>query len=245
MNSGLGARMVFVMPVMTRPSRCNFVMGLAATVFVLLAAAAAHAQTPVSLNTSPSIRLTVQNPQQLQPVSYTLQIFADGSGIYRASLSADSGPGQIVQRPIHIGEPLLSQLFGTVGSHRFFSSSCSAAGGRIAFTGTKTLAYTGPDGAESCTFNYSHEKQVNEVASELMAVAYTLQEGLRLTRDHRYDRMGLYDELGSLQDAAQSHMALEIQNIAPELRSIAQDDAVMNIARRRAQALLIASASLR
>lgn len=225
-------------------------MALAAAVAGVLAAGAAHAQTPVSFNTSPSIRLTVQNPQQLQPASYSLQISADGSGTYRASLGADSASGesaspQIVQIPIHIGEPLLSRLFGTVGSHRFFTSSCSAAGGRIAFTGTKTLAYTGPQGAESCTFNYSHEKQVNEVASQLMAVAYTLQEGLRLTRDHRYDRLGLYDELGSLQDAAQSHMALELENIAPELQSIAQDDAVMEIARRRAQALLIASAPLR
>lgn len=199
---------------------------------------------PVSLVSQPSIRLSVENPQQIEPVTYSLQIAADGSGVYRATLSDAGSAGEAVQLAFHIQEPLLSHLFGAVRSRRFFAE-CEPLEGRVAFTGKKTLEYKGPEGEGSCTFNYAREKSANEVAQDLMAVAYTLQEGVRLSRDHRYDRLGLYDELASLQDAAQEHRALELENIAPELQSIAQDDAVMNIARRRAQALLAASTNSR
>lgn len=218
--------------------------GAVSALLAFCAPGVVQAQTPVSLATQPSIRLSVENPQQVQPNTYSLQISADGSGVYRATLSGGGTTGEAVQLAFHIQEPLLSHLFDAVRSRRFFAE-CEPLEGRVAFTGKKTLEYKGPEGAESCTFNYAREKSANEVAEELMAVAYTLQEGVRLSRDHRYDRLGLYDELASLQDAAQEHRALELENIAPELQSIAQDEAVMNIARRRAQALLTASTNNR
>lgn len=227
---------VFVVLKLLHLSRHKALVVLTA-VAVCCVSGAAYAQTPVSLVSQRSIRLSVQNPQQVQPGSYSLQIAADGSGIYRASFSNEGSTPETVELAVQIHEPLLSHLFGAVGSRRFFAE-CEPMSGRVAFTGKKTLDYAGPEGKETCTFNYSREKQVNEVADEMMAVAYTLQEGVRLNRDHRYDRLGLYDELASLQDAAQEHRALELENIAPELQAIAQDDAVMNIARRRAQALL-------
>lgn len=234
---------VFVVLQFSHSPRRTYLVAVAALI-AFCASGTAHAQTPVSLSSHPSIRLSVENPPQIQPVSYSLEIAEDGSGIYRASLSGAAGPGEMVQIAVQIHEPLLSHLFGAVRSRRFFAG-CGPMGGRIAFTGKKTLNYSGPEGAESCTFNFAREKSMNQVADELMAVAYTLQEGVRLNRDHRYDRLGLYDELASLQDAAQEHRALELQNIAPELQAIAQDDEVMNIARRRAQALLAASTSNR
>lgn len=216
----------------------------ASALIVLCVPGAVQAQSPVSLVSPSSIRLSVENPQQIQPLTYSLQISADGSGVYRAALSGEGIAGETVQLAFHIQEPLLSHLFDAVRSPRFFAE-CEPTGGRVAFTGKKTLEYKGPERTGSCTFNYAREKAANEVAEELIAVAYTLQEGVRLSRDHRYDRLGLYDELASLQDAAHEHRALELENIAPELQSIAQDDAVMNIARRRAQALLTASTNSR
>ena len=71
-----------------------------------------------------------------------------------------------------------------------------------------------------------------------MAVGYTLQVGTRLRQEHRYDRLSLEDELEGLQEAVRDGRALDPENIAPELEAIANDHAVMDLARARARSLL-------
>ena len=97
--------------------------------------------------------------------------------------------------------------------------------------------------AGECTFNWSRDQQLNQLADSLMAVAFTIHEGSRLAIEHVHSRLSLDAELEQLQDAAKDHRALEIENIAPELQSIAADPAVMNRARNRARALLNGDAS--
>ena len=113
----------------------------------------------------------------------------------------------------------------------------------MAFTGKKTLAYSGPDGHGECTFNWSRDQQLNQLADSMMAVAFTIHEGSRLAIEHVHSRLALDAELEHLENAAKDHRALEIENIAPELQSIAADPAVMNRARNRARALLNGDAS--
>lgn len=211
---------------------------------VCAATVAASAQATSPAARQASIRFAVENPA-LQPSMYSLEIHEDGTGIYREMLSSASGPAVPVERPLHIHQPLLSHLFQEVQPGQFFTEGCQPSSGRVAFTGKKTLSYAGPAGEGSCTFNYSREKAMNEVANQLSAVAFTMQEGLRLSREQRYDRLGLYDELNSLCDAAQDRRALELENIAPELQAIATDGAVMNLARARARALLSAPEATR
>ena len=55
---------------------------------------------------------------------------------------------------------------------------------------------------------------------------------------HRFDKLGLEDELKGMEDAAESHNLAELQIIAPTLKSIADDTTVLNIARQRAKRLL-------
>ena len=55
---------------------------------------------------------------------------------------------------------------------------------------------------------------------------------------HRFDKLGLEDELKGMEDAAESHNLAELQIIAPTLESIADDTTVLNIARQRAKRLL-------
>lgn len=187
---------------------------------------------------------------QLDPSNYTLVIFENGSGHYKSTpVSASSGPAvdggdpegiapQPVDREIQIGEPLRSQFFELARSKRYFAITCEAPNSRVAFTGHKTLAYSGPDGQGSCTFNYSRDPQLNDLANQMMAVAYTLEEGRRLTVELAHSRLGLDAELEALQDAVNDRRALEIENIAPVLQAIGEDERVMNRARSRAQALL-------
>lgn len=216
---------------------------IAAATFALFLAGIAFAQDPPPAATRAYIRFTVENPQR-EPATYSLEIYEDGTGSYTASEGGDSAT-QPVKRAIRIHEPLLSHLFEGARAHHFFAMNCQAPHGRVAFTGKKTFAYTGPDGRGICIFNYSHEQPINQLAADLTSVAYTLQEGAQLASEHLHDRLALDSDLESLQDAAQNHQALELGNIAPELESIANDESVMNRARARARALLVEPASLR
>lgn len=217
-------------------------MKLAAAIFSLFLTGIAFGQNVATATNRAQIRFTVENPR-LDPAAYSLKIFEDGTGSYTASGGGESG-GQQVERAIRVQEPLVSRLFGTARSDHFFAMDCEQPHSKVAFTGKKTLAYTGGDGSGSCSFNYSRDQSLNQIAAELMAVAYTLEVGTRLATEHLHDRLSLDAELESLQDAAHDSRALELGNIAQELESISNDDAVMDRARSRARSLLSEPASL-
>ena len=192
---------------------------------------------------SPEIRFSFEH-SQLDPATYFLVVKEDGSGHYESTPGPVSTPGTDgiasapQQRDIVIRDPLLESLFKTARSHHFFATECEAPDSHVAFTGKKTLAYSGPDGRGECTFNWSRDQQLNQLADSLMSVAFTIHEGNRLAIEHAHSRLSLDAELEQLQDAVKDRRALEIENIAPELQSIAADPAVMNRARNRARALL-------
>ena len=211
-------------------------MKTTAAILTLFFAGTALAHNPDGSAGRAGIRFTFENPK-LEPAAYSLQIYEDGSGSYTTSIGGDSH-SQPEVRMIRIHEPLRAKLFQAARSDHFFAIDCEAPHSRVAFTGKKTLAYTGPDGTGSCTFNYSRDQSLNQIASELIGVAYTLEEGDRLKSEQLHDRLSLDAELESLADAAKENRALELGNIASELESIANDDAVLQRARARARSLV-------
>lgn len=215
-------------------------MKIAFVLLVSLFAGVAGAQGRSPQTAGAHIRFTVKNPQ-LEPAIYSLDIDESGSGRYTASYTASETSdvaGQEVSEPIQVHNPLLSQLFQAAREHHFFASNCEEKRGHVAFSGEKTLAYAGPDGAGSCTFNYSREQWLDKMTNVLIGISNTLEFGVRLKREHRYDPLALDGELALLQNAVRQHRALEAGNIAPQLRSIAEDNTVINHARARARALL-------
>lgn len=213
-----------------------------AAVALLLSQAAPPDSTEAG-SSSPEIRFSFEHPQ-LDPAAYTLVIHEDGNGRYQSTPGSVSSPATDgigaapQQRDIVVRDPLLESLFRTARSHRYFATECEAPNSHVAFTGKKTVAYSGSDGRGECTFNWSRDQQLNQFADALMAIAHTVYVGNRLAIEHAHSRLGLDAELQGLQDAVKDHRALEIENIAPELQSIAADPAVMNRARNRARALL-------
>ncbi len=216
--------------------------------------ALAFLQTPANAPASATISFQFDNAQ-LQPASYSLEIHEDGSGHYKSvpgtpSASVDAGPAdyitpQAMNREIKVGEPLRSQLFAAARSHHFFAMECEATKLHVAFTGKKTLTYSGANGRGSCTYNYSKDDQLNRLAEQMEAIAFTLEEGQRMVLQHEHSRLALDAELETLQDAAKNGRALEIENIAPQLQSIADDEEVLLRARRRAKLLLGGGADVR
>lgn len=190
-----------------------------------------------------TITFHFENPK-LQPASYQFIINQDGSGHFESDPGSSAAPDaagiapQPVSRAIHIGQPLLGEIFQTARTHKLFAEKCESNKDDVAFTGRKTVSYSGPDGKGSCTFNWSNDRQLNGLADDFIAVAYTLEEGRKLSVEHEHDRLSLDAELETLEDAAKGGQAKEIENIAPELVSIAADGAVMERARTRARRLL-------
>ena len=112
---------------------------------------------------------------------------------------------------------------------------------KVAFQGTKRLSYSGPDGSGACEYNYSKDKEIEELGNSLMAVEFTLMSGARMEKLLQHDRLGLNQELQTLTEAAKDGNALEIGAIRETLTRIASDEAILELARRKARLLLTES----
>ena len=112
----------------------------------------------------------------------------------------------------------------------------------MANTGEKTLTYADQTRHFQTTYNHSENKAIQQLTAFFQGISSTIEFGRKLQFKHKYDKLGLEDELKAMEDAADSHNLNEIQIIAPTLKSIADDDSVLNIARRRARHLLALAA---
>lgn len=203
--------------------------------FFALAVVSLAAQSPAR------VTFTFEHPQ-LQPSRYIISIDETGAGRFTSQpgpSDATDGPFPTpVDRPIVLDDSLRASLFQYARAHSFFATRCSTTQTTLAFTGNKTLAYTGPDGSGSCTFVWASDPALQRLVDDLGAVAFTMEEGRRLDLEARHDRLGLDAELETLQDAVKDHRACDLGNIAAELHAIADNQQVMERARKRALALL-------
>lgn len=175
---------------------------------------------------------------------YTFRLLPDGTGTYEANVPAlPNQPAAEVRVPLAVSAATAQKVFAEVRGLHFFAHPCTSRAKGIADTGSKTLSYMGPDGAGTCTFNYTENRAVQDLLTTFQGMAVTLEEGRKLAFFHRYDRLSLATEMTYLYEAAQSGRALEMGNIAGELRSLADDTEVLERVRSRA-ATLLASAPI-
>ena len=208
--------------------------------------AAAEGNTPVQAT------VTFQFDRNGLPVPrYTLVIHEDGSGTYHAGgggaalggLCAATGNSQAGGSTDDAVAETTAKIFQTARSLNLFNMFCGTKVKNIADTGKKILSYTGSEGAGTCTYNYSDDKNVTMLTDLFYGIAYTMDVGRRLDFERRFDRLGLDAELISLEKAVESKDAIELGNIAQTLRTIAGDGDVMQRVRVRAGKLLDQSGS--
>ena len=142
-----------------------------------------------------------------------------------------------VDRDIQVSAAYAARVFAAAGRHRWFNEPCESHL-KVAFQGWKTLTYTGLQGQGSCTFNYSKDKEIQELGDSLEAIAETILEGSRLEMLLQHDKLGLDAEMEFLTEAAGDGRAQQICVIRDTLERLAQDDAVLERVRRRARMLL-------
>ena len=178
---------------------------------------------------------------------YTIVLHEDGTGTYQAEVApvstggaamGVSAPAQPVSQTIRISRPTTEMIFSAARALDRFNIPCESKAKNIADTGKKTLSYTGADGQGSCVYNYSENKSIAQLTDTFQAIAQTMDEGRKLQFLHRFDRLGLYSEMDVLSHEVEEKRVLEIGNIAPALRSIVADEAIMQKVRERAAHLL-------
>ena len=207
-----------------------------------MAVAALALGLPALADPGPLLELDYSNPG-LAPSHWVLTLSPDGSGHFRSELGnapIDSSQGfqpPNVDRDIKVSAEFAARVFETVHQHGNFNSGCESHM-KVAFQGWKKLSYSGPDGAGACTFNYSKDKQIQNLGESLVAVAATILEGARLESLLQHDRLGLDKEMEFLTEAAGDGRVQQICAIRGILERLADDEQVMERVRKRARVLL-------
>jgi hypothetical protein len=179
----------------------------------------------------------------LSPSHWALTLHPDGSGHFHSQMGKPPDGGlQLIDTPdvdrdVQLSPQFAAQVFAEAERHHWFNENCDSHL-KVAFQGWKKFSYTGPDGSGSCTFNYSKDKEIEELGDSMGAVAETILEGQRLEVLLEHDRLGLDKEMEFLVDAAGSGRAQQICAIKGILVRLAQDDEVMERVRKRARILL-------
>jgi hypothetical protein len=196
---------------------------------------------PVAAQGAAQIRFTYENPK-LQPAKYVVTVGEDGNGHFRSEpggiTDGQSMPSEPLDRPIHISKAVRDGMFAAARKNKLFAFSCDDGGKNIAFQGTKTLEYEGSEGKGSCMYNWSKNAQIDKLTDQFEAMAATLDEGSKLEREYAHGRLSLDSEIEILDQMVHDGRAIELENIAPILQTLAGDDAVLQRVQRHARAML-------
>ncbi len=179
----------------------------------------------------------------LSPPHWTMTLHSDGSGHFRSEMGAvpageaDQMRVPNVSQDFQVSPKFAASVFEMAQRHDWFNEPCESHM-KVAFQGWKKFSYSGPQGAGSCTFNYSKDKEIQALGDSMQAVAETLLEGVRLQMLLEHDPLGLDKEIQALVEAAQDGRAQQICAIRGILERLAQDEDVMVLVRKQAKLLL-------
>jgi hypothetical protein len=220
---------------------------------VLMAVVAAQPQTTVQ----PAVETIVfKIDHGTNPLpSFTLTIHSDGSALYQASYPPEvpkyspyaatiqAQPPTQVSKAVTLSPAGTAQIFDRVRSTNGFHAGCASRAKNIADTGAKTLIYTSSTGTATCSYNFADDKTIVFLTREFQGVAETLDEGRRIERDHRYDRLALDADMQNLLAVVKRGDAVELGSIAPILQSLVDDPQVLERVRTIAAKLLAQAAA--
>jgi hypothetical protein len=195
------------------------------------------------------IRVEYSNPG-LTPAKWAIEVHPDGKAHFHSDPGEQTAaelhtiePGTL-DRDIQLSQEFAAHAFATAHHHSLFAENCESHL-KVAFQGWKTLHYSGADGEGSCGFNYSKNKEIQDLGESFVAVASTIVEGARLELLLQHDPLGLDKEMEFLKEAKEDGRLKEMCAIQPILNKLADDPEVMERVRRRARMLLVPCARSR
>jgi hypothetical protein len=173
------------------------------------------------------------------PQSVTITVSANGAGKYSSRNPEKTGDEvDDFQTEFTMSPAARDKLFRYAKEAGYFDGDFTFKKHVVASTGKKTLSYSDPARHFSTTYDYSENKAIQEITNILTGTSATIEHGRKLQFLHRFDKLGLEEELKGMEAAMDGHNLAELQIIRPTLESIAGDNTVLNIARQRAKRLL-------
>lgn len=174
------------------------------------------------------------------PEHYSIAVQSDGHAHYESTgkISNDSEVRDNYQTDMVFSEPTRGRIFALAAQAHYFSGKVDSGNQKLAFTGTKKLAYKDDKRNSSADYNYSQQPAVQQLTVLFQSVAATMEFGRRLTYFHRYQKLALDDELKRMEEQAKAGELAELQAVNPVLQGIYEDPSVMNVVRARARRLI-------
>lgn len=213
-----------------------------------LAIAACLLALPVYGQQDPVVRFEFTNPG-LYPAHWTLVLHPDGTGHFHA----DGGnrptdppetilPGKM-DRDVHLDSEFTSHVFQTIHKDKRILRDKCESHLKVAFQGTKKITYSGPDAEGGCEFNYSTDKEIQELGESVVAVGSTLIEGARLELLLQHDPLGLDKAIQYVVEATGDGRLQQICAIRAILERLEDDPHVLDRVRKQARMLLARAGS--
>jgi len=188
----------------------------------------------------PTVTFTLDFPGG-QPSHFALEARATGAAWYQSQpqpATPDAVPGDPYLVKFTLSQPTRARIFELAKAANYFQGDFDYKKHRIANTGSKTLSYADGSRRSETSYNWSENRDIQQLTALFHAVANTLESGRRLAYARRYDKLGLDKELRMLEALAERGDAAELGAIAPQLEQIASDASVMRLARERSRRLL-------
>src|SRR5215471_19358354 len=176
------------------------------------------------------------------PQNYTVTVQASGKAKYVSRDPTRVPEGAEAADPDYVLEFTMSaatrdRLFLLGKAANYFQGDFDYKH-KVANTGRKTVTYADPARHFQTTYNFSENKDIQEVTRIFQGISNTIEHGRKLQFMRRFDKLGLERELRGMEEMAQSGYLVEIQIIASILQNIINDSSVLNIARERARRLM-------
>jgi hypothetical protein len=177
------------------------------------------------------------------PQEVTISVKADGPSTYLSrdplkpvAAGEEKNPDYTVQFTMSPANQ--RKIFRFAGQADYFNGNFDYTAHRVASTGKKTLTYADATRHFQTVYDWSENKPIQELTDIFSGISNTIEHGRKLDFLYKYDKLGLEAELKAMEEMAAGKQLDEIQVIAPTLKRIADDSAIMNIARERAKRLL-------
>ena len=193
--------------------------------------------------TQPTVTFSFDFPRA-RPEHYSITVDSTGKAVYesRDVVSTDQiqPPSERYVITLQLSAATRARIFDAARQLNYFQGDFDYRKRRIAQMGQKTLIWESGKDRFQTTYNWSENGLIDDLTHLFQGISNTLEFGRKLDALRRHDRLGLEAELKSMEEAAKDerHGLAELHTIEPLLRALATDQAIMEIARKRAQRLL-------
>ena len=139
--------------------------------------------------------------------------------------------------PLEVGPAVQKQIFDLAGQLKNFNVPSLDIQKKIANLGQKTLRYENGGEVHETSFNYTMNVTANQLMQIFEGLARQQQDLVLLTRQAKFDRLGVNDALMQFETDMDHRLLPEPERLLPILDQIAADSHYLEIARTRARAL--------